>query len=131
MKEEITVKPFNAEEAVLNILPKAGQPEAGFLALRFKTEEEVSAMAKSAEEIRRDILLPEGIDGDYIIAKVLLNEISLRAAQIRVEILLSARAAAASSVHANAHLPKPTRTGRLRSGWAPRTRAIGRAWEMT
>lgn len=94
MKEESAVKPFNAEEAVWAVLPKAGQPEAGLIALRFKTEEEISALSKTVEEIRRDIILPEGIDGDYIIAEVLLNEISLKAAQTRVEILLSARAVA-------------------------------------
>ncbi len=92
MKEEKSVKTFNAEEAVSRILPKAGGLEIGLLAMRFCDEEKVSAMGKSVEEIRRDILLPEGIDGDYIIAKILLNEISLKAGQARVEILLSARA---------------------------------------
>ena len=92
MKEEKSVKTFNAEEAVSGVLPKAGGLEIGLLAMRFTDGEKVAAMSKTVEEIRRDILLPEGIEGDYIIAKILLNEISLKAGQARVEILLSARA---------------------------------------
>lgn len=92
MKEENAHTPFNAEEAVLAILPKAGRLEAGLLALAYNNEKKISSLKKTVEDIRRDILLPEGIDGDYIIAKILLNDISLKAGQARVEILLSARA---------------------------------------
>lgn len=95
MKEENTANVvFNAEEEILNILPKAGMPESGLLAMLLKTKEDAAAMAKTVGEIKRDIALPEDIDGDYIIAKVLLNEISLNAAQARAEVLISASAVA-------------------------------------
>lgn len=94
MKEENSVKVFNPEEAVYSLLPKAGLMETGLLALRFKTEADISALEKSIAEIRRDIALPEGTNGDYIIAKVLLNEVSLKAAETRVEVLVSAGAVA-------------------------------------
>lgn len=94
MKEENTVAVFNAETALNNILPKAGFPESGLLALLLKSEQDAVLMANTVEEIKRDIALPEGINGDDIIAKVLLNEISLNAAQARVEVLVSAGAVA-------------------------------------
>ena len=94
MKEENTVTVFNAELSVDNMLPQAGFPESGLLALLLKNEQDAVAMAKSIEEIKCDIALPEGINGDYIIAKVLLNEISLNAAKTRVEVLVSAGAVA-------------------------------------
>lgn len=94
MKEENTVAVFNAETAVNNMLPQAGFSQSGLLALLLKNEQDSAAMAKTIEEIKCDIALPEGINGDYIVAKVLLNEISLNAAKTRVEILVSAGAVA-------------------------------------
>ena len=94
MKEENTVAVFNAETAVNNMLPQAGFSQSGLLALLLKNEQDSAAMAKTIEEIKCDIALPEGINGDYIVAKVLLNEISLNAAKTRVEVLVSAGAVA-------------------------------------
>lgn len=92
MKEEKSFNSMNAEETISHMLPRAGGLEIALLAMRFPDGKKLSAVGKAVEDIRRDILLPEGIDGDDIIAKVLLNEISLKAGQARVEILLSADA---------------------------------------